>query len=485
MLLLGLAHLPLAAIVAIFYFVLASEAWLANGLLLVLTGCCILPLWMAQRRSRDRAEVIVFFALWFGLTFGFRAFLLLWQPFSTPDLSRFGIPEEHFRGDFYEAMNRALSIALVGLVAVLVGYYMRVGKRIAASWPVLKMKWQSKDYTGRALILFAVGLLAIWGPRIVSSSVLPEHLMFSVTFVFSMMQVLVPVSLFFVWSLLFERKRLDHWMLFGLVLTVFAIYASLSSKGQLTEIVIAIGLAWHYFRAPIRLTGFVLAFLIIVFVIVPLVTLYRAGVSGLDVSGLDRAIAALSGLASLDWNEFWTLSGLAFAHRMDSFNTLLALTQAFPRDLRFLNGQGILKELMEGFVPRFLWPSKPIAEYGAEMSVFVGGIGGAGSVTGVTQIGDLYRNFGVWGVIPGMILIGIALRSMYEWYMRMVRSDNKVGYLLYLGTLNILISGEGTFASLFTVLPRALLVLLVVSVLLRLPLRSLVIVPRTGAENGA
>jgi hypothetical protein len=69
------------------------------------------------------------------------------------------------------------------------------------------------------------------------------------------------------------------------------------------------------------------------------------------------------------------------------------------------------------FIPRFLWPEKPYVSRGAWFSVYLG-LGSnereATTATGQTAIGELYWNFGVPGVIFGMLVLGIAVGLLWR-----------------------------------------------------------------------
>ena len=63
------------------------------------------------------------------------------------------------------------------------------------------------------------------------------------------------------------------------------------------------------------------------------------------------------------------------------------------------------------FVPRFLWPSKPLLQEGGWFTLALQGRSGdsisAGSSTAVTYPGDLYLQFGVLGIPVGMFILGM------------------------------------------------------------------------------
>lgn len=68
------------------------------------------------------------------------------------------------------------------------------------------------------------------------------------------------------------------------------------------------------------------------------------------------------------------------------------------------------------FVPRFLWPSKPILNEGGWFTVALEGGHGdpisAGSATAITYPGDLYLQFGLVGIPIGMLVLGLILQRI-------------------------------------------------------------------------
>jgi hypothetical protein len=65
------------------------------------------------------------------------------------------------------------------------------------------------------------------------------------------------------------------------------------------------------------------------------------------------------------------------------------------------------------FIPRFLWPSKPILQQGGLFTAALAGHGdsySAGSSTAMTYPGDLYLQFGLLGVPIGMFVLGAFLQ---------------------------------------------------------------------------
>lgn len=69
------------------------------------------------------------------------------------------------------------------------------------------------------------------------------------------------------------------------------------------------------------------------------------------------------------------------------------------------------------FVPRFLWPDKPNVTRGAWFTTYLGASNRESestSSTGITAVGELYWNFGIPGVVIGMLGIGIGYGLLWR-----------------------------------------------------------------------
>jgi hypothetical protein len=100
--------------------------------------------------------------------------------------------------------------------------------------------------------------------------------------------------------------------------------------------------------------------------------------------------------------------------------------QLDPMPVGFLVGEVHRSGLMLGetmkyagfaFVPRVLWPDKPTVTRGAWFSAYLGLYDTEADATtaiGMTAVGELYWNFGIIGVVIGMIAIGCALGFLWK-----------------------------------------------------------------------
>ena len=76
-----------------------------------------------------------------------------------------------------------------------------------------------------------------------------------------------------------------------------------------------------------------------------------------------------------------------------------------------------MRTLEYAFIPRIIWPQKPIVSRGAWFTTYIGMAPRpqeATTSTGMTAFGEWYWNFGIPGEIAGMFLIGILLGGLWR-----------------------------------------------------------------------
>ncbi len=76
-----------------------------------------------------------------------------------------------------------------------------------------------------------------------------------------------------------------------------------------------------------------------------------------------------------------------------------------------------MTDLYYAFIPRILWPEKPVVSRGAWFTTYLGmapSEAEATTSTGMTTFGEWYWNFGIPGVIVGMFLTGALLSGLWR-----------------------------------------------------------------------
>jgi hypothetical protein len=131
-----------------------------------------------------------------------------------------------------------------------------------------------------------------------------------------------------------------------------------------------------------------------------------------------------------------------FAEQLDQFVN----RQFDPVPVGFIVGEVDKSGLLYGetmkyasyaFIPRLLWPDKPSVTRGGWFSAYLGLYENEAEATtsmGMTAVGELYWNFGAWGVMMGMLVIGCL--QGYLW--RMAGADPRgkpLHMLLYVSVL--------------------------------------------------
>ena len=97
-------------------------------------------------------------------------------------------------------------------------------------------------------------------------------------------------------------------------------------------------------------------------------------------------------------------------HFLDLIKTT-HIVDAVPEVLEFQYGKTLLAWVATP-VPRSIWPGKPAIRPGGDLGTAVFGMRpGSGVPPGI--VGELYMNFGVWGVFVGLFVIGCLLGSLY------------------------------------------------------------------------
>jgi hypothetical protein len=76
-----------------------------------------------------------------------------------------------------------------------------------------------------------------------------------------------------------------------------------------------------------------------------------------------------------------------------------------------------MRTLEYAFIPRIIWPQKPIVSRGAWFTTYIGMAPRpqeATTSTGMTAFGECYWNFGIFGEVAGMFLIGLLLGGLWR-----------------------------------------------------------------------
>jgi hypothetical protein len=269
-----------------------------------------------------------------------------------------------------------------------------------------------------------------------------------------------------------SRRRL----LFNIVFISQCLWGLVSGmKGVLLWNFILVVLISSLVQKKVRV-GWILAVVSGLILIYPFSNQYRFLIrsEGVEVTSLATATKtvgqALSGaVQSQSGLVGWLDSGArSTVNRLDLLESVSDVIWIGPRlaNLRTREYWWILP--IYPFVPRFLWPSKPVEDMGLQFNVLLGG--SDESAAAITYPGDLYLEFGLIGIIVGMFFWGV----FGQWLSNRAGDPlNKRGLFLYAAFFPSSVNLEADAFALWTGMIKWLAILSVVAWLVYRPAGAL------------
>ena len=311
-------------------------------------------------------------------------------------------------------LSYALVIAIIGLIAFIMGYIIPLGKSMAKYYPKFSFRWNKSKVT-----ILLLGIMIISGGTLFYAIQINGGLnayilnLVNKRFMFLnhgylliiMNQINVGLLISFIYWMDTKKGKL---LLLLLIVTAITINLMLASR--VIFLVISISLLYISLIKGKRINPLLIIGL---FIGLPI---FSVGYGSYIREYLPYGINIISNGSSqtyngINLNIFW----YKFAQlNFDSLSNLITILINVPSNIAFLKGKSFLG-LLGYFIPRAIYPSKP---YGIGMLFtqtfypisFKNGSGIAPSL-----MVDLYWNFDIPGIIIGMILFGIFLRSIYEY----------------------------------------------------------------------
>ncbi|MFA5098660.1 MAG: O-antigen polymerase [Candidatus Paceibacterota bacterium] len=175
--------------------------------------------------------------------------------------------------------------------------------------------------------------------------------------------------------------------------------------------------------------------------------------------------------AAGDISFFNTIGFLAdsFFNRINQISVFSKVLN-LPSDTAALYGSSFSNFLTTLGPPRFIWKDKPLSvnSTGNNLAHELGIVSPADSRTSIspTVVGDLYINFGVWGIFLGMFLIGVAFRFIYDYLIELTNKSSS-GLMIYSIFWVQIISGmEGWIAPVLAGLIKFFIILFIIHLFL-------------------
>jgi len=199
-----------------------------------------------------------------------------------------------------------------------------------------------------------------------------------------------------------------------------------------------------------------------VFVIFPVYNTFR--VTDRRGAQTQRLEATAQTIGAWSTDKYLEHSLGAFKERLALVNSVAVVIRDVGRWVPYAKGETLFFPTVAFFVPRVLWPEKPMLTLGREFGQTFRIIHSLDNKTFIaaTVPGELYWNFDLPGIVFGMALWGIAMRALYRRFGQAPR-DAPVSRILHMMVVIEFAHWGGGIASGVVGLTRTLLVLAAMS----------------------
>lgn len=373
----------------------------SEHLLFVLFFICIIPIFRAImiRKSIDVFEPVYPFVAFYFLLFVIKPISLIFS--SAPMVKT-------------EAFSLAIFYALIGLISFYTGYYAKLGTIISKYMPSLGTNWK-KFRLNLIVVMLAIASISILlffmyfitGKGVVfhithSAQIQHEHLrkmgLFWVNVAFSF----ISAGFFMIYAnSMISKKNVSKLTLF--IYFLMAVIISIS-QGMRTPIIILLAvpiiMRHYYLRKEIKIIHVIVGTPVL-FILLFILDCFRK--YGGDI------------FSNISYKSTYIDIYKMTTELFVSFEGLVKIIQSMPEKMGLQYGLYYLY-LSIAWIPRALWPSKPIVSLEWFLTKTVYEYSPLeGTALTPTIIGDLYLNLHIPAIIIGMFIWGIFWKTIYSY----------------------------------------------------------------------
>ncbi len=438
-LLLGAAFaLGVTLVVILFWLATQNSSGLLDGqetfiALLFVLGCILWApsLYLALKRDFDPFHPLIF-PVW---TYLFPSFVLGGLMFSNPDFFLFGIIGLIPNPEFYLPLS--VVYIILGFIGLVAGFALPLGRRIgqALSPHVPSWRWDAENLLHPAILMISFGAAAYvlaYKTGVVGYQVTETPSLFGGLAYF--VSTVGDLGAFLLWWAYWGRREeprrrsggfdLLWWsMAFLLWAGRIALFVLLSgSRASLLAAMLQVMAAYCLVRRTFSkwaMTGFALVIagaLVIGFVWGTTYREIKESESQVSLGeGLQIASDAFAEVANRGFAENAAYAFLALIGRVETLSNFAVIVsnyqRLYPVEKEYGMANNIFMYTWTAFIPRFLWPEKPLVSDARSIGEIYFGF--PDNSFAMTFFGDLLRNFGPLGIPAGMALLGLLLRLLY------------------------------------------------------------------------
>lgn len=304
-----------------------------------------------------------------------------------------------------ETILKVLALATLGLIALLIGYYRPLGRKLAAHVPQFDAGWSSRRAWVVIIVTTGLGLYGFWlllpslgaGPRtqLAKGSSRVAFILVNFLNVASIL-VLADTMITAISFNDFEFEIRHPWKLIitvPFVLVNTRLLWLLGGRGRAFSIFVVCVFLIHHLVYRFSLLEGLIAFF---------------GVKIIP----GWAAAVVSAIVTLDISDVIHHIKNPYLFQQSPtrpFNNVVVLISGVPETQGFVYGETFLSAFFE------VAPIQPFRETTTVYNeAFYPAIQGDFGVT-ITMLGELYLNFWIPGVVIGLLIMGVIIRTSYEW----------------------------------------------------------------------
>ncbi len=435
-------------------FLPRSETGLTIGLVAVFGGVCAIPWAVSSLGGRKEPfDLLHMVCILSFVQFGLGTLYLLYDPGAAYD-----------RG-VYQYLNVSMAYCIVGMASLIYGYYL--GGRLRAPVRRAPMAVRGELWIAAVFLIgFCAQLLDVQASRAGDLSSTRSGLL-------SFLQQFIPFALFAYFLLVYlffsRLANLKHKaLLVGVVVPAELAILALS-LGNKSFFMIFLGIpivAFRYARGRMPWSAVLVSLLIIVFAVFPFYNMYR-NTNNTSSMGtrVGQTLDRLGGLTPQGYGE---QSLYEVGRRVALVNSVAVIVRETGSSVEYAHGRTIGLALVSILIPRAVWPDKPVINLGREFAreFRIQPRHDDRTWVAVTAVGELYWNFGLAGVLAGMLALGLALRFIYGLLGEQMAA-NPVRMAAYVSLFLTLLGFDGNLAAWLGATVKAVTIYLLLEAFLR------------------
>ena len=376
--------------------VLASVLWVL----------CLVPAWLYLQTPERRRPPVPFLPLIGGVYLFYYPLHVVLGASSVNYL---------FRLDPAFDYDRAVQLALIGWVSLLVGYYGAAGMRIGTPFRAVRPT--------DLLTLKSWGKLLVWGGLAIDAArqVVPIPVVLRGLLHFTSMFSLLGIALLTILAVQHRLTRRERWLLYAAILFTAVLRAGSGLVSNVVILAITVFLAVWAGGGRVGFRWLLIAALSVAALIgmrsVAMEYRARAWFAETQLSMTGRALLMgqllytkvdAQGAASTVGDGWKIVAG-----RSANLDLLADVVRQTGTTVPFWGGETYLS--LVGFaVPRFIWPSKPTKTLGQDFGHRYGYLDSWDTWTSINLpfLVEFYANFGEIGIVIGLVVVGVLYRLL-------------------------------------------------------------------------